>query len=63
MTKYFGMYVYIDKYDYTVNNLNTGEIGDEIEEIETKLEDIEISNIDYFDRYVIIIKNYIDLRV
>jgi len=50
VSKYFGMYLYIDKYDYTLNNLNTGEIGDEIEGIETKLGDIELNNLDYFDR-------------
>ena len=44
------MYVYVDKYDYIINNLNTGEISDEIDEIENKLEEIEISNLDYFDR-------------
>lgn len=44
------MYVYVDKYDWGLNNLNSGEISDEIEEIEDKLEDIELSNLDYFDR-------------
>ncbi len=44
------MYVYVDKYDYQINNLNTGEISDEIEEIKSKLEDIELSNLEYFDR-------------
>lgn len=51
VTKYFGMYLYVDKYDYILNNLNSNEISDEIEEIENKLEEVELSNIDYFDRY------------
>lgn len=49
--KFFGMYLYVDKYDYVLNNINTGDIDDEIFEIEKKIGVIEVSNLDYFDRY------------
>lgn len=50
ITKYFGMYVYVDKFDYMVNNMTGGEFTDEIDEIDTKIEDIELNNLEYMDR-------------
>jgi hypothetical protein len=42
------MYVYIDKYDYLLNNLNNDEIDEEIDHITEKLSDIEQNNFSYF---------------
>jgi len=42
------MYVYVDKYDYTINNLNNEEIDEEIEHLSQKLADIENNNLVYF---------------
>jgi hypothetical protein len=42
------MYVYVDKYDYGANNLNTEDINEEINLIEDKLVDVEQSNLSYF---------------
>lgn len=42
------MYVYIDKFDYNLNNLNNDEIEEEVLAIEDKLSEIEESNFFYF---------------
>jgi hypothetical protein len=42
------MYIYIDKFDYAINNLNNEDIEEEIEQIGEKLEEIESNNIFYF---------------
>lgn len=49
MTKLFGMYLYIDKYDYTENNLNNIDIAEEIACIDNKLKKIEENNFVFFD--------------
>ncbi len=49
MTKLFGMYLYIDKYDYTENNLNNIDIAEEIASIDSKLKKIEENNFVFFD--------------
>jgi hypothetical protein len=46
--KIFGMYVYLDKYDYTMNNLNNEEIDEEIEHLNEKIGEIEKNNLRYF---------------
>ncbi len=48
MGKIFGMYVYLDKYDYTMNNLNNEEIDEEIEHLNEKIGEIEKNNLRYF---------------
>lgn len=42
------MYVYLDKYDYAINNLNNDEIDEEVEQLTEKLADIEKNNLRYF---------------
>lgn len=42
------MYVYVDKYDYVINNLNNEEIDEEIDQLNEKLTDIEKNNISFF---------------
>jgi hypothetical protein len=49
VTKLFGMYLYIDKYDYTENNLNNIDIAEEIASIDSKLKKIEENNFVFFD--------------
>jgi hypothetical protein len=41
------MYIYLDKFDYLVNNLNNNEIDDEIQAIEEKLNSMESNNLVY----------------
>jgi hypothetical protein len=41
------MYIYLDKYDYLVNNLNNNEIDDELQAIEEKLSAVESNNLVY----------------
>lgn len=41
------MQLYVDKFDYQLNNLNNEKINEEIEVIEEKLEEIEESNYKY----------------
>ena len=43
------MYLYIDKYDYTENNLNNIDIAEEIASIDSKLKKIEENNFVFFD--------------
>jgi hypothetical protein len=43
------MYLYIDKYDYTENNLNNIDIAEEIACIDSKLKKIEENNFVFFD--------------
>jgi hypothetical protein len=45
--KFFGMYIYLDKYDYMVNSVNNNEIDDEIQAIEEKLLSMENNNLLY----------------
>jgi hypothetical protein len=64
------MYVYVDKYDYTLNNLNNEEIDEEIENLSQKLSDMENNNLVYFKYLKDIVleektcsnPNYIDLN-
>jgi len=42
------MYVYVDKYDYIINNLNNEEIDEEIDYLSQKLTDIEENNLIFF---------------
>jgi hypothetical protein len=42
------MYVYVDKYDYALNNLNNEEIDEEIEQLSEKLGEMEKNNLIYF---------------
>jgi hypothetical protein len=42
------MYVYLDKYDYVINNLNNEEIDEEVEHLSEKLGEIEKNNLKYF---------------
>lgn len=47
MTKFFGMCVYLDKFDYSLNSLNNDEIDEEIDAIDQKIKSIEENNIFY----------------
>jgi hypothetical protein len=44
------MYIYIDKYDYLVNNLNNDEIDEEIDSIQERLNRIGENNVLYLKR-------------
>jgi hypothetical protein len=44
------MYIYIDKYDYLVNNLNNDEIDEEIDHMEEKVGQISENNVIFFNR-------------
>ena len=51
------MYVYIDKYDYGINNLNNEYIDDEIEIINNKIIEIEGNNFTFFKIFEEILMN------
>lgn len=48
LTKFFGMYLYVDKFDYCINNLNNEDIEEEAEAIEEKLKVIEENSILFY---------------
>lgn len=45
------MYIYLDKYDYSINNLNNEDIDEEIDAIEDKLRDLGENNIFYLKNF------------
>jgi hypothetical protein len=44
------MYIYIDKYDYSINNLNNEEIEEEVDAIERSLADMSENNVLYMSK-------------
>lgn len=56
-SKFFGMYVYIDKFDYLLNNIHNDEIDEEILFIQEKIEKIEENNQIFFKKLQSLIKD------
>jgi pyruvate/2-oxoacid:ferredoxin oxidoreductase beta subunit len=48
VAKFFGMYLYVDKFDYCINNLNNEDIEEEADAIEEKLKGIEENSILFY---------------